>query len=82
MASKTLRNKELLQQYFGKKAFWLKTRNTMETTNKRASFIDLIMFIEWRVSILFEPVFGKYKINYVTGAKNVTILKLESRSRI
>lgn len=61
-----------------------KAHDIMETTNYRACFGDLVTFIERRVSILSDPLFGDIQdpSSSAAGIKTLTRFKSQPRSRV
>ncbi len=56
----------------------------METANQRARLMDLVTFIERRVRILFDPLFGEIQdpTSGVTGIRTSTGFKSQPRNRV
>lgn len=61
-----------------------KAHDIMETTKERACFTNLVMFIERRVSILSDPLFGEIQdpLSGIAGVKTVTTFKSQPRNRV
>lgn len=58
-----------------------KAHDIMGTTGHRASFSDLVTFIERRVSILSDPLFGDIQDQSTNAAVNKTLTRFKSQPR-
>lgn len=60
-----------------------KAHDIMDTTKERACFTNLVMFIERRVTILSDPLFGEIQdpLSGVAGVRTVTTFKSQPRNR-